>query len=204
MSRKAPTDAPKKCLFCEVRQGGGAYGKSASGAAFPGVSFFAHMFFPGLSPGSVDNRVSVFEKGESARRSRTTERSESVSEEAEERLNWHFLLTHLCGISHRTWRTFHTIRTDAEWLSQYTLRYRYVTGSGLRPDTPKVNGLTRPGGLVCSRHPLTDKLLPSPGAVCVRGFHRHPRSVRGSCGKARRRGREVIHKYRPVHLRPVR
>ena len=41
------------------------------------------MFFPGLSPGSVDNRVSVFEKGESARRSRTTERSESVSEEAE-------------------------------------------------------------------------------------------------------------------------
>ena len=84
MSRKAPTDAPKKCLFCEVRQGGGAYGKSASGAAFPGVSFFAHMFFPGLSPGSVDNRVSVFEKGESARRSRTTERSESVSEEAPE------------------------------------------------------------------------------------------------------------------------
>ncbi|WP_223488975.1 hypothetical protein [Pseudomonas sp. A-RE-19] len=43
-------------------------------------------------------------------------------------------------------------------VSQYTLRYRYVTGSGLRPDTPKVNGLTRPGGLVCSRHPLTDKL----------------------------------------------
>lgn len=84
MSRKAPTDAPKKCLFCEVRQGGGAYGKSASGAAFSGVSFFAHMFFPGLSPGSVDNRVSVFEKGESARRSRTTERSELVSEEAEQ------------------------------------------------------------------------------------------------------------------------
>ena len=76
----------------------------------------------------------------------------------ERSLIWHFLLTHLCGISHRTWRTFHTIRTDAEWLSQYTLRYRYVTGSGLRPDTPKVNGLTRPGGLVCSRHPLTDKL----------------------------------------------
>ncbi len=144
MSRKAPTDAPKKCLFCEVRQGGGAYGKSASGAAFPGVSFFAHMFFPGLSPGSVDNRVSVFEKGESARRSRTTERSESVSEEAEERLNWHFLLTHLCGISHRTWRTFHTIRTDAEWLSQYTHRYRSVNWvraaprhpKGQRPDAP--------------------------------------------------------------------
>ncbi|WP_213066265.1 hypothetical protein, partial [Acinetobacter baumannii] len=30
-----------------------------------------------------------------ARRSRTTERSESVSEEAEERLDAHFLLTHL-------------------------------------------------------------------------------------------------------------
>ncbi|EGE4125553.1 hypothetical protein DLT65_21970 [Shigella flexneri] len=59
----------------------------------------------------------------------------------------HFLLTHLCGISYPVWRTFHTICTDAAWLSQYTLRYRYVTGSWLRPD-----------GLVCSRHPLTDKL----------------------------------------------
>jgi hypothetical protein len=88
----------KSVCFVKSVRGAGAYGKSASGAAFPGVSFFAHMFFPGLSPGSVDNRVSVFEKGESARRSRTTERSESVSEEAEERLNWHFLLTHLCGI----------------------------------------------------------------------------------------------------------
>ena len=80
-----------------------------------------------------------------------------MSEEAEERLDVHFLLTHLCGISHPAWRTFHTIRTDAAWLSQYTLRYRYVTGSGLRPDTRK-NPLTRPDGLVCSRHPLTDKL----------------------------------------------
>ena len=93
------------------------------------------MFLLALSPDSVDNCVTVFECADTARRSRTTERSESVSEEAEERLNWHFLLTHLCGISHRTWRTFHTIRTDAAWLSQYTLRYRYVTGSGLRPDT---------------------------------------------------------------------
>ncbi|EHO7054976.1 hypothetical protein KJI57_005093 [Escherichia coli] len=58
-----------------------------------------------------------------------------MSEEAEARRKLHFLLTHLCGISHRTWCTFHTIRTDAAWLSQYTLRYRYVTGSGLRPDT---------------------------------------------------------------------
>ncbi|EOA2703877.1 hypothetical protein ACPDZ3_005062 [Escherichia coli] len=102
MSRKAPTDAPKKRLFCEVRQGGGAYGKSAWGAAFSG-----------LSPDSVDNGVTSFVKGESARRSRTTERSESVSEEAEKRLDEHFLLTHLCGISHPAWCTFHTILTDA-------------------------------------------------------------------------------------------
>ena len=93
------------------------------------------MFFPVLSPDSVDNRIAVFEQADSARRSRTTERSESVSEEAEKRLDVHFLLTHLCGISHPVWRTFHTIRTDAAWLSQYTLRYRYVTGSGLRPET---------------------------------------------------------------------
>ena len=51
-----------------------------------------------------------------------------------------------------------TVDEACRGVSQYTLRYRYVTGSGLRPDTPKVNGLTRPGGLVCSRHPLTDKL----------------------------------------------
>ncbi len=93
------------------------------------------MFFPALSPDSVDNCVTVFVCVSTARRSRTTERSESVSEEAEKRLDVHFLLTHLCGISHPVWRTFHTIRTDAAWLSQYTLRYRYVTGSGLRPDT---------------------------------------------------------------------
>lgn len=75
--------------------------------------FFAHMFFPGLSPDSVDNGVTAFEKGKSARRSRTTERSESVSEEAEEHRYLHVLLTHLCGISHRSWCAFHTIRTDA-------------------------------------------------------------------------------------------
>ncbi|MQH74944.1 hypothetical protein EI043_23190 [Escherichia coli] len=85
----------------------------------------------------MDNRIAVFEQADSARRSRTTERSESVSEEAEKCLDEHFLLTHLCGISHPAWCTFHTILTDATRLSQYTLRYRYVTGSGLRPDTPK-------------------------------------------------------------------
>ncbi|EQA3370953.1 hypothetical protein ACX0MR_005621, partial [Escherichia coli] len=72
-----------------------------------------HMLFSGLSPDSVDNGVTTFVKGESARRSRTTERSESVSEEAEKRLDEHFLLTHLCGISHPAWCTFHTIRTVA-------------------------------------------------------------------------------------------
>lgn len=44
------------------------------------------MFFPALSPDSVDNRITAFEWADTARRSRTTERSESVSEEAEERL----------------------------------------------------------------------------------------------------------------------
>nr|QOJ72077.1 hypothetical protein [Escherichia coli] len=36
-----------------------------------------------------------------------------MSEEAEKRLDAHFLLTHLCGISHPAWGTFHTICTDA-------------------------------------------------------------------------------------------
>ncbi|EAC0310555.1 hypothetical protein CRW92_004526 [Salmonella enterica subsp. enterica serovar Newport] len=58
-----------------------------------------------------------------------------MSEEAEEHRHLHVLLTHLCAISHRTWCTFHTICTDAAWLSQYTLRWRYVTGSWLCPDT---------------------------------------------------------------------
>ncbi|EPB9295934.1 hypothetical protein ACRT7F_004789 [Escherichia coli] len=61
----------------------------------------------------MDNRITVFECADTARRSRTTERSESVSEEAEKRLDAHFLLTHLCGISHPAWGTFHTICTDA-------------------------------------------------------------------------------------------
>ncbi|EPB2927208.1 hypothetical protein ACRDUJ_004992 [Escherichia coli] len=71
------------------------------------------MFFPAFSPDSVDNRITVFERADTARRSRTTERSESVSEEAEKCLTVHVLLTHLCGISHRIWCSFLTIRTDA-------------------------------------------------------------------------------------------
>ncbi|ENT7482398.1 hypothetical protein E8E21_RS25310 [Escherichia coli] len=61
----------------------------------------------------MDNTITAFEWADTARRSRTTERSESVSEEAEKRLDVHSLLTHLCGISHPAWRTFHTIRTVA-------------------------------------------------------------------------------------------
>ncbi|ECV1770518.1 hypothetical protein DYM64_24005 [Salmonella enterica subsp. enterica serovar Schwarzengrund] len=34
-----------------------------------------------------------------------------MSEEAEERLYWHFLLTHLCGISHRTCRMIKPVYT---------------------------------------------------------------------------------------------
>ncbi|MGE0916707.1 hypothetical protein AB4M58_23245 [Escherichia coli] len=64
--------------------------KAPGARPFPGFSFFAHMFFSGLSLDSVDNGVTAFEKGESARRSRTTERSESVSEEAEEHRKRHF------------------------------------------------------------------------------------------------------------------
>lgn len=74
--------------------------------------FCSHVLLV-LSPDSVDNRITVFECADTARRSRTTERSESVSEEAEERLMRYVLLTHLCGISHPAWRAFHTIRTDA-------------------------------------------------------------------------------------------
>ena len=56
--------------------------KAPPARPFPGFRFLRTCSFLVYPPGSVDNRVSVFEKGESARRSRTTERSESVSEEA--------------------------------------------------------------------------------------------------------------------------
>ncbi|MBW6098864.1 hypothetical protein HT118_30845 [Escherichia coli] len=76
-------------------------------------AFLLTCSFRPYPPDSVDNRITAFECAGTARRSRTTERSESVSEEAEECRKLHFLLTHLCGISHRLWCTFHTIRTDA-------------------------------------------------------------------------------------------
>lgn len=76
------------------------------------LPFCSHVL-SALSPDSVDNRIAVFEQADSARRSRTTERSESVSEEAEKRLDAHFLLTHLCGISHPERCIFHTLRIVA-------------------------------------------------------------------------------------------
>ncbi|WP_348919629.1 hypothetical protein, partial [Escherichia coli] len=47
--------------FCDARQGGGAYGKTPSAWPFVGLCLFAHMFFPVLSPDSVDNCIIVFE-----------------------------------------------------------------------------------------------------------------------------------------------
>ncbi|WP_137486065.1 hypothetical protein, partial [Escherichia coli] len=45
-------------FFGAVCQGGGAYGKTP-GARLSSYSWsFAHMFFPVLSPGSVDNSIS--------------------------------------------------------------------------------------------------------------------------------------------------
>ncbi|MCQ6882830.1 hypothetical protein NPS68_25570, partial [Escherichia coli] len=47
--------------FCDARQGGGAYGKTPAARPFPWFCFFAHMFFPALSPDSVDNSIAAFE-----------------------------------------------------------------------------------------------------------------------------------------------
>ncbi|MDR5435285.1 hypothetical protein RHP14_24120, partial [Salmonella enterica subsp. enterica serovar Rissen] len=47
--------------FCDARQGGGAYGKTPAVLASSGALLFAHMFFPALSPVSVDNRITAFE-----------------------------------------------------------------------------------------------------------------------------------------------
>ncbi|ETB97530.1 hypothetical protein CFSAN001692_22895, partial [Salmonella enterica subsp. enterica serovar Cerro str. CFSAN001692] len=39
----------------------GAYGKTPAVLASSGALLFAHMFFPALSPDSVDNRITAFE-----------------------------------------------------------------------------------------------------------------------------------------------
>ncbi|EAA0844337.1 hypothetical protein DLV41_19875 [Shigella boydii] len=44
--------------FCDARQGGGAYGKTPAAWPFSSSWSFAHMFFPALSPDSVDNSIS--------------------------------------------------------------------------------------------------------------------------------------------------
>ncbi len=46
--------------FCDARQGAEPMEKRHRRGLFRGL-FFAHMFFPALSPDSVDNRISVFE-----------------------------------------------------------------------------------------------------------------------------------------------
>ncbi|EFO2518200.1 hypothetical protein B6Q94_26335 [Escherichia coli] len=98
--------------FCDARQGGGAYGKTASSQPFAVVLFCPHVL-SWLSPDSVDKLPAVIREPPPLAAAPATERSESVSEEAEKRLDAHFLLTHLCGISHPAWGTFHTICTDA-------------------------------------------------------------------------------------------
>ncbi|MCQ8923604.1 hypothetical protein, partial [Escherichia albertii] len=47
--------------FCDARQGGGAYGKTSPVRPFSWLRLVAHMFFPALSPDSVDNCITVFE-----------------------------------------------------------------------------------------------------------------------------------------------
>ncbi|WP_215202597.1 hypothetical protein, partial [Escherichia coli] len=47
--------------FCDARQGGGAYGKTPQVRPFSWLRLVAHMFFPVLSPDSVDNCITVFE-----------------------------------------------------------------------------------------------------------------------------------------------
>ncbi|EEU9261554.1 hypothetical protein FYX76_23530 [Escherichia coli] len=47
--------------FCDARQGGGAYGKTPVVRLSSGSWSFAHMFFPALSPDSVDNCITAFE-----------------------------------------------------------------------------------------------------------------------------------------------
>ncbi|MDE8409525.1 hypothetical protein PCJ32_29110, partial [Klebsiella pneumoniae] len=47
--------------FRDACQGGGAYGKTSAALASSGALLFAHMFFPALSPDSVDNRITASE-----------------------------------------------------------------------------------------------------------------------------------------------
>ncbi|MCL9463569.1 hypothetical protein, partial [Salmonella enterica] len=47
--------------FCDARQGAEPMEKRHRRGLCPWLRLFAHMFFPALSPDSVDNRITAFE-----------------------------------------------------------------------------------------------------------------------------------------------
>lgn len=61
---------------------------------FARLCLVAHMFFPALSPDSVDKPSAVMREPPPLAAAPATERSERVGEEAEERQSVHVLLTH--------------------------------------------------------------------------------------------------------------
>ena len=122
--------------FCDARQGGGAYGKTPAARPFTVVLFCSHVL-SGLSPDSVDKPSVVMRESSPLAAAPATERSERVSEEAEESRELHVLLTRrrpIFSLLHEALFNLPALMPTLE--SQYTLRYRYVTGSGLRPETP--------------------------------------------------------------------
>ena len=68
--------------FCDARQGGGAYGKTASSQPFTVVLFCSHVL-SWLSPDSVDKLPAVIREPPPLAAAPATERSERVGEEAE-------------------------------------------------------------------------------------------------------------------------
>ena len=68
--------------FCDARQGGGAYGKTALPRPFLYVLFCSHVL-SWLSPDFVDNPSAVMREPPPLAAAPATERSERVGEEAE-------------------------------------------------------------------------------------------------------------------------
>ena len=68
--------------FCDARQGGGAYGKTALARPFSCVLFCSHVL-SWLSPDSVDKPFAVMREPPPLTAAPATERSERVGEEAE-------------------------------------------------------------------------------------------------------------------------
>ncbi|RVS35823.1 hypothetical protein EOL14_05485 [Escherichia coli] len=68
--------------FCDARQGGGAYGKTALPRPFPVVLFCSHVL-SWLFPDSVDKPSAVMREPSPLAAAPATERSERVGEEAE-------------------------------------------------------------------------------------------------------------------------